>query len=274
LNRSFLNRGFTLLEVLMAIAILGLGLSVLLGAQTGLFASATRTEHISLATGLARCRMSEVEVELLQKGFPYIDADGEGPCCMDQPADGYTCSWKVQRITLPEQDLGGDGGIDGGLASTEMSLGAGMDFSSSSAGPLGMLMQLQAGKNDPLGPKPDMSTLASSLTGSMGGVDGIASMAMSMVYPTLKPMLEASIRKAIVTVHWHEGSKERTLRVTQYITNPQQGLPDGGLMGDGGMLPGMPGMPGVPGMPGGTFGGLGAGLGSSNLLQGVTPGAR
>jgi general secretion pathway protein I len=271
-NRGLLSRGFTLLEVLMAIAILGLGLSVLLGAQTGLFASATRTEHISLATGLARCRMSEVEVELLQKGFPYVDADGEGPCCMDQPADGYTCTWKVQRVTLPDQNLGGDGGLDGGLASAGLSLGAGMDFSSTAtAGPLGMLMQLQAGKNDPLGPKPDMSTLATSLSGSMGGVDGIASMAMSMVYPTLKPMLEASIRKAIVAVHWHEGSKERTLQITQYITSPQQGLPDGGLMDggmDGGMLPGMPGATfGGMGVPGATFGGLGAGLGS-NLMQG------
>lgn len=272
MNPRFSNRGFTLLEVLMAIAILGLGLSVLLGAQTGLFASATRTEHISLATGLARCRMSEVEVDLLQKGFPYIDSDGEGPCCMDQPADGYTCSWKVQRVILPDQSMGGDGGLDGGLASAEMNLGAGMNFSSSSAGPLGMLMQLQAGKNDPLGPKPDMTSLATSLTGSMGGVDGIASMAMSMVYPTLKPMLEASIRKAIVTVRWHEGVKERTLRITQYITNPQQGLPDAGMMGDGGMMPGMPGATfGGTGTPGATFGGLGSGLGSPNLLQGNAP---
>jgi general secretion pathway protein I len=269
-NRLF-NRGFTLLEVLMAIAILGLGLSVLLGAQTGLFASATRTEHISLATGLARCRMSEVEVQLLQKGFPYVDSEGEGPCCMDQPTDNFTCSWKVQRVILPNQDFGGDGGLDGGLASSSLSLGAGMDFSSQSAGPLGMLMQLQAGKNDPLGPKPDMSTLATSLSGSMGGVDGIASMAMGMVYPTLKPMLEESIRKAIVTVHWHEGSKERTLAVTQYLTNPQQALPDGGMMGDGGMM--MGGGPMGGGVMGGgpMGGGLMGGLGGPSMLQGTAP---
>ena len=266
-----MNRGFTLLEVLMAVAILGLGLSVLLGAQTGLFANATRTEHISLATGLARCRMSEVELDLLQKGFPFVDAEGEGPCCMDQPSDGYTCSWKVQRVTLPDMNMGGDGGIDGGLASAGLNLGAGMDFSSSTAGPLGMLMQLQAGKSDPLGPKPDMTTLATQLTGSMGGVDGIASMAMSMVYPALKPMLEASIRKAVVRVRWNEGSKERTLDITQYITNPQQGLPDGGLMGDGGMMMGgMPGQPGAPfggtGAPGAPFGGLNSsGLGTPGL---------
>src|SRR6185369_4778203 len=87
--------------------------------------------------------------------------------------------------------------------------GGGLDFSSPAAGgPLGMLMQLGSGQGAGLGEKPDMSTLATQLTGSMGGVDGIATMAMTMVYPTLKPMLEASIRKAMVSVHWHEGIKE------------------------------------------------------------------
>lgn len=259
-----MNRGFTLLEVLMAVAILGLGLSVLLGAQTGLFASATRTEHISLATGLARCRMSEIELEMLQKGFPLVDAKGEGPCCMDQPStDGYKCAWKVERVTLPEMGMG-DGGIDAGLGMAGLNLGAGMDFSSSSAGPLGMLMQMQAGKGDPLGPKPDMNALATQFAGSMSGVDGIATMAMSMVYPTLKPMLEASIRKASIKVRWMEGSKERTLDLTQYITSPQQGLPDGGMM-DGGLLAdgGLPpGLGNLLGGQGATFGGLGTGLGT------------
>lgn len=226
-----MKRGFTLLEVLMAVAILGLGLSVLLGAQTGLFASATRTEHISLATGLARCRMSEVELDLLQKGFPLVDSEGDGPCCMDDSSpDGFTCSWKVERVVLPEMNAE-DGGVDGG--SPDLNLGNGLDLSSSSTGPLGMLMQLQQNKGAGLGDKPDIGALATQLTSSMGGVDGLASMAMSMVYPTLKPMLEASIRKAIVTVKWQEGIRERTLVVTQYITNPQQGMldQDGGLIG-------------------------------------------
>jgi general secretion pathway protein I len=222
------SRGFTLLEVLMAIAILGLGLSVLLGAQTGLFASANRTEHISLATGLARCRMSEVELELLKTGFPLVDAEGEGPCCMDQPSEGYTCSFRVQRVILPEMGLGEDGGVDGGAG---LDLGAGLD--PTSAGPLGLLSQLGSTEGQGLGEKPDMASLATQLAGSMGGVDGIASMAMGLVYPTLKPMLDASIRKVRVSVRWNEGSRPRTLDVTQYITNPQQGEldADGGVAG-------------------------------------------
>ena len=244
-----MKRGFTLLEVLMAIAILGLGLSVLLGAQTGLFASATRTEHISLATGLARCRMSEVELDLLQKGYPLVGSEGEGACCMGESNERFTCSWKVQRVIMPEMG-GADAGIEGGLADQGLSLGGGLDLgtsNSSTPGPLGLLMQLEATKGQNLGEKPDMGQLATQFQSSMGGVDGLASMVLGMVYPTLKPMLEASIRKVIVSVKWHEGSRERTLDLTQYVTDPKQGNidQDGGMgMVDGGFgaLPGMMGI--------------------------------
>ncbi len=257
-----MKRGFTLLEVLMAIAILGLGLSVLLGAQTGLFANATRTEHISLATGLARCRMSEVELDLLQKGYPLVESEGEGPCCMAEQSEGFTCAWKVQRIIMPEMGFG-DGGMEGGLADQGLNLGAGMDLGSSSGGsstpgPLGLLMQLEATKGQNLGEKPDLGQLATQFQGSMSGVDGLASMVLGMVYPTLKPMLEASIRKVSVSVKWREGSRERTLDLTQYVTDPKQGNidADGGMgMIDGGFgaLPGMMGMdPNGTGMPGTT----------------------
>jgi len=56
-----------------------------------------------------------------------------------------------------------------------------------------------------------------------GGSSGIAQMAMTMVYPNLKPMLEASIRKVTVSVEWPEGSKTRNVEAVQYVTNPQQG---------------------------------------------------
>ncbi len=225
-----MKRGFTLLEVLMAIAILGLGLSVLLGAQTGLFASASRTEHISLATGLARCKMSEVELELLQKGYPLIDSDGEGPCCMEEANERFKCEWKVQRVVMPEMGLE-DGGTDGGSAALDLSTAS---DTGSTPGPLGMLMQLEATKGQSLGEKPDIGALATQLSGSMGGVDGLASMVLGMVYPSLKPMLEASIRKVSVTVRWHEGTRERTLAIIQYVTDPQQGQIDA----DGGMTEG------------------------------------
>ena len=55
------SSGFTLLEVLVAIAILGLGLTVILSSQAGLFSSASRGEHLTAASNLLRCKMSRIK---------------------------------------------------------------------------------------------------------------------------------------------------------------------------------------------------------------------
>ena len=242
-----MKRGFTLLEVLMAIAILGLGLSVLLGAQTGLFASAGRAERISIATGLARCKMSEVELELLNKGYPVIDSDDEGACCDDEEYGGFRCKWKVQTIELPEPPL--DGALDL-LGGSESGEGGG------ALGALGSLATMGQTGGASLGDSPAMSDVAQLLAPSAkegdeassseaalmaGGGSALAPIVMSFVYPSLKPMLEASIRRVTVSVTWKDGSRERDLTVTQFVTNPQQGGLDAtaegaGAGGAGGML--------------------------------------
>ena len=222
--------GFTLLEVLMAIAILGLGLTVLMGAQTGLFANAKRAERLSLATNIARCRMSELELELLSKGYPLIDQESEGDCCMGEPDETFRCSWKIQRVELPETS-GLEGEADGGSADS---------VDSTSTGALGALMDIQEKGSAALGEGADITSLAENLGSASAGADGLVSMVMGFVYPSLKPMLEASIRKIVVTVSWKEGIKERSLVVTQFVTDPRQGeldpnaaagLEDGGVLG-------------------------------------------
>jgi general secretion pathway protein I len=220
-------RGFTLLEVLVAVAILGLGLSVILGAQTGLFSNAKRAQRLSLATGLARCRMSELELELLQKGYPLIDQESEGECCMDEASDGFSCSWKIQRVELPEAsnlDAEGDAGV--GEAESE------------GLGPFAALSALQKGGGAALGENPDIGALAEQLTAGSGETGGLVGMVMGLVYPSLKPMLEASIRKVTVDVKWKEGVMDRSLQITQYVTDPKQGELDAELGADGGLVGG------------------------------------
>ena len=184
------QRGFTLLEVLVAIAILGLGLTVILSSQVGLFSSAQRAETLSVATNLARCKMSEEEVELLTKGYPLVESHDEGECCEDEDSRGFRCEWKVERVELPQpQELsGGDGGLgdQGGL------------------GALGALATVQQTNGAALGTDGGIGGLASLLSGAAagGGTQGMAPLVMSLVYPDLKPMLEASIRKVTVKVLW------------------------------------------------------------------------
>ncbi len=209
--------GFTLLEVMVAIAILGLSLSVILSSQVGLFSSVQRTQNLTLATGLARCRMSEVEVELLEKGFQLLDVTEEGACCEDEEDRAFACEWRVERVELPEitelATLAGEGtGEDG------------------SGDPLSKLLELKDKGKDGLTTMggtgvPDLG----SVVGAFGedptaGMQGIATSLMGLVYPNLKPMLEASIRRVTITVTWQEGVRERSLVLSQFVTRPEEGL--------------------------------------------------
>lgn len=252
-------RGFTLLEVLVSIAILGLGLTIVSSAQTGVFWSFSKATKLSQAPGLARCKMAEVELKLLQEGYPLMDEDEEGECCEDVDMPDYRCSWKVQRVVLPELPLGNAGG-DAGTPQDQMPGGELGDVSPdpmANMGPLGALATI--GQARGLGEKPGMSAFADTMSGSGGG--GLASMFMGFVYPDLKVMLEASIRKVIVTVHFKEGRSDRELTVTQYVSSPQQGgfdpLAAEGLNADeaaaGG---GANATPASSGSKGGAFGGL------------------
>ncbi|MBN1612272.1 MAG: type II secretion system protein [Polyangiaceae bacterium] len=229
------TRGFTLLEVMVAVSILGLSLTVILSSQAGLLSSATRATHLTLAVNLARCRMNETELYLLKNGYPLIDQTEEGPCCADEVDAVYRCEWKIETIQLPAPGLGMQ---DGGAADGELDFGALGSFGSGAsgppgdpsamlgaAGPLGALAGLQQKPGVGLGENAGLGDLAGLLGGGEGGpgMGGLASMAMSLAYPTLKPMLEASIRKATVTVKWKEGSNDRDLTVTQYVTDPMRG---------------------------------------------------
>ena len=281
------RRGFTLLEVLVAIAILGLGMTVLLSSQVGLFSSAQRAENLSVAENLARCKMSEIEVDLLKKGYQVTDQKDEGECCKDEEEHGFKCEWKIERVELPQPPgLGGtgDGGISGGLsplgASSAGAPLAGLGATPGGApdttglGAFGGLAALQLGGPSVIGDG-GLTGLSSLLGASaMGGTQGMAPLVMSMVYPDLKPMLEASIRKVTLEVHWKEGAAKRDLSITQYVTNPMSGGFDpatAALMSQMGNMPGMPGNGTGTGTGTGTGFGTGTGTGFGSPTTGIGP---
>jgi general secretion pathway protein I len=96
------------------------------------------------------------------------------------------------------------------------------------------------------------------------GVQGLLQMVMGFVYPSMKLMFEASIRRVTVTVKWNEGPNPKELAIVEYVTSPQQagftagavpsaapgasgGLPQAGAPGGFGAPQG--GAPGLPANP-------------------------
>lgn len=224
--------GFTLLEVLVAVAILGLGLTMILSSQVGLFSSASRAQHLTIASNLLRCKMSEVELELVQEGYPLIDQSDEGPCCADESEQGYRCTTKIERVELPEP---------GEMPESDAGTESGEDLTGM-FGALSKLQEQPPAPGDPNALQEIAKTVGASAVGS-----GLAPMVLGMVYPQLKLMLEASIRRVTVTVLWKEGLRERTLSATQFVADPQQGGlegdADGGLGSAASLIPGLGGPP-------------------------------
>lgn len=201
MTRARKSAAFTLLEVMVAIAILAICLSAVFSAEAGSVRMAHRARKMGLATLLARCKMGEIEEQIAKDGLPAIFDSGSDNCCEDGEIDGFTCKWELEPIVMPDTMFGGE---------EEEGAEGSAPFASASPG-----------QNAPANPS-DILT-ADPLQGGGSGADmgGMMAMAMQMVYPVLKPAFESQIRRATVTVTWHEGSSEHSFDVTQYVVAEQ-----------------------------------------------------
>jgi general secretion pathway protein I len=262
------RRGFSLLEVMVAVALFGGVVTVILSAQAGLVASDRSAANMSQAIQIGRCRMSELEEKELKLGFPEIEEkDTSNVCCDDKEVTGFSCEWQIERVLLPQpQTLGGDGGL-GSLLGGGLGLEGGMGAIGAIGSALPTSLPAAGGTVmvNPLGGASldfdaGLQNIGQSLQNSFGGAgaQGLLSMVFGLVYPSLKPLLEAAIRKVTVTIKWQEGHNARDFTLVQYVTNPSRaglmaGMMDGGAFGEGG-IPSNPGGGGSP--PGGPGGGL------------------
>lgn len=86
------SSGFTLLEVLVAMAILALTLTTLGGSSAMSFQKSNYARHITVATLLARSKMLDIELELEKDGFVSTEQSSHG----DFSEEGHkSMRWKA-----------------------------------------------------------------------------------------------------------------------------------------------------------------------------------
>jgi general secretion pathway protein I len=249
------RRGFSLLEVLMAVALFGAVVTIVLAAEAGFVVSNKSAAQMSQAIEIGRCRMSEIEEKELKLGFPEIEEkDSSQVCCDDKEIPGFTCEWLVDRVTLPQANpagvdggglssiLGGGLGLDSGLAAVASGVSSSL---ATQGGPM-MVNPMGGAQLDLDGGLQNIGQSLQQSLGAMGGAQGLLSMAFTIVYPSLKPLLEAAIRRVTVVVKWKEGLVDHDFTLVQYITNPSRagllaGMADAGFSADGG-IPGLGGL--------------------------------
>ncbi len=216
--------GFTLLETLVAIAIFGVFVTSILLVQSQSIKRVNHARNLSVAVGLGRCKMTEIEEQLFRDGFSMTDEDDSGECCEDNESPNISCSWSIEKPEFPEPDLGAldlDTDLEGIGALGKLAQAAqGQQVFTPDAGLAAVTEILGGGGDD------EMGAMAA------GGIGGIAAMVMSMVYPDLKILFEAATRRVTVRVTWTEGDSEYDFELVQWITNPRQAGIMGRMPGD------------------------------------------
>lgn len=96
MRRTEKTRGFTLLEVLVAVAVLGFALVSLLGLHVRNIDLIARDERVTAATLLARALMTEVEIG----PFPDLGAT-DGDFELDYPDRYPDLRWEREVLTTP-----------------------------------------------------------------------------------------------------------------------------------------------------------------------------
>jgi len=191
-----MSRGFTLLEVMIAIAILGLSLTAIFSSEVGAANVAARARRQNVAATLARCKMGEIEEIIAIEGLPALEKKDTDACCEHAPVEGYECSWIVERIILPE--LGAQEADDDETSQDRSQRRLTETYDDINA---------QGGQ-----------TPQEVIAGQSGNH---TTMALEIGFPILKPFFEEQVRRATVAVRWKEGPSERGFDVVQFLVSEQ-----------------------------------------------------
>ena len=210
------QRGFTLIEVFIATAILGITLIYMFDALTHSPDRSNRAKLETVATMLARTKMIDLEADLLKDGWEDFDDEDCGDFTDDEYGALERFKWcaQTEKIELPDTvnvesavgkmlgvgddpDNPGGGGAMGGANNL---LGAWMGGAGGLPGAGG-----SASGGGPTQENPAMS--------------GLASILSSFLAP-FRNVVEQAVRRITLRVFWKYRGREHEVKLIYYVTRP------------------------------------------------------
>lgn len=196
------RRGFTLLETVVALAILALALMAIFDLNSGAVANHVYSKHLTVASFLARSKMTDLEQKLYDDGFSNDDEEEAG----DFSDEGWpNYKWRA-KIIAPDTN---------GVSPDQL---------------IGAIFNLPIGETDG-----DMGGLASLFGGGAGGADekgggsgpvpaggGLGGMAAGMAQPMFTQMIDQitqTVREVHLTVTWKEGKVVESMDIVTHVVS-------------------------------------------------------
>lgn len=199
MSRRDRQRGFTLLEVMIAMALLVVALAALLGHEAVAVQMSHYSNRVAQAALLAQGKLLEVEHTLKKDGMESFDDCRQG----DFRAEGFRdFEWKACgfKVELAE-------GATEQMAEQVMGMIAGMGIPGLEGVDLGALAQGQVpedGEGGEAGAR--LAKMAGQFAMAMGAI------------PAFIQQLEDKVRKVRVEVTWKDALEERVLLIERFVT--------------------------------------------------------
>lgn len=201
-HKAHAARGATLLEVMVAMAILATAYVALIGTQSGSIELSTYSKQITVATFLAQTLLEESEERLTREGFPDMDEEEEGDF-EELGYPGFVWRLEINKVELP---------IGAAFEHLLTSFGGGDDEEGNSGGSL--LDNLGGGAGLP----DQLSGMLQGVKGKMGNVSNLLNPEMLRgQVDMLADMLEQAIREVRLTVSWEGGGEGDQLVITTHL---------------------------------------------------------
>jgi general secretion pathway protein I len=172
------GRGFTLLEVMVALGILAGALLAVSEIVSGALRNHVRARDLEVATLLARGRMAALEDHYEAKGFPATDESDEGPF----EEEGHPeIRWRVE-VTAPAGELDGEA----------------------------MVRALTGSDLKDLLPPPDQAPQLAAFQAQL-------TVAFQALAARLGENVKKGLREVRLTVRWPAGTREESFQVTTHM---------------------------------------------------------
>ncbi len=193
-------KGFTLLEVMISLAILAISLVAISGLTGGAVAMEAYSRRATEATLLLRAKMNDLEDQLHKDGFSDFDDDKRGTFD-EEGAPAY--AWRAEILKPDVQ-------IDPAQLLGLLGVGPGKPGDASkSANPL--TQGLAAAASAIGGPAPGTPGMPGAAALAGGPLAGLLQGQAQGFIETLKK----SVREVRVTVTWKDGKEERSISASQ-----------------------------------------------------------
>jgi general secretion pathway protein I len=180
--------GFTLLEVMVALAILAMGLMALSDVVGGALRNHARAGRLDVATLLARGKMVELEEAFERKGFRDFDEEDEGSFEREGHAE---VRWKLE-VLRPRVELGPERILQ--------------LLTGSEGGDLSALLGGTAGGKDAQGGPQTVTPGTAAVAGTLNAQ-----------LTAMGEQIKKAVREVRLTVSWPEGARQDSFTVVTHL---------------------------------------------------------